>query len=326
MSTLSRGGAGGLLAAAAALSACHQSSEGGAEPPALAGAREEAAPGEPAPARSVVSGEPSAPASDARVCDGSPSVRLAHFSAEGFAEDDPHWFGEQYGPSFLAIDGTCRLWTASSNSGAVFTGVLPSAVADEFARAIGFGLEPSLPGSEGDCAAGATPRLSLWTEAGTTFCCDCSDDMEEGTEWGLAMNALVNERLGGALLGEYLEPVTGPARLAVVSMVSPSGAGDAEPWPLSRGPAEAERLGADGLPGATWLGGEWGARLTDPAELASLRAARVARRNSGAWQLTPLLWVAPGAVEAEPLQMLLQDEIPEAVARAVALARRPQRP
>src|SRR5690606_7755115 len=67
MSTLSRGGAGGLLAAAAALSACHQSSEGGAEPPALAGAREEAAPGEPAPARSVVSGEPSAPASDARV-------------------------------------------------------------------------------------------------------------------------------------------------------------------------------------------------------------------------------------------------------------------
>jgi hypothetical protein len=88
-------------------------------------------------------------------------------------------------------------------------------------------------------------------------------------------------------------------------------------------PADAEWLPADGVQGATWLASDWGARVTDADELALLRATRGKPHNTEVWQFTPLLWTPPGAAEGEPLQMLLQDEIPDAVARAVGLARHP---
>ena len=94
-----------LLATSAALLACSQSADHGAGTPPLPGARDEAAPAENVTGSPLVPGPSSSAASASAnaLCDGSTNVRVAHFSAQGYAEEDPYWFGERYGPSFLAI-------------------------------------------------------------------------------------------------------------------------------------------------------------------------------------------------------------------------------
>jgi hypothetical protein len=108
------------------------------------------------------------------------------------------------------------------------------------------------------------------------------------------------------------QPLTGPARLALIGYLEDPGERDPLPWPLSRPPAENEFYPVVGrLPR---LDESSGAEINDPGELSALRAASAAyAARPLATGYTPLVWTDPDTQQVVWFHMLLRDELPARV-------------
>jgi hypothetical protein len=251
----------------------------------------------------------------AELCDGSERARVFYNNSTGFAETDVYWFGPNYGPSYFVVDGQCRFWGGTSDSGQVFTRVLDEGTAARLARAVHFGHQTTWNESE-NYVCEASEIISLWTPQGYVACkCDCLE-RESPAGWSETFRMLTMDPLRGEVgLFRDAQPSTGPARLLVYqSGVQSRDPADLQPWPLARPPAQSEITRFANFGG--W-GGNWGVLITDPDELRLLREARGRRDLNAGWELTALAWSDNGA--PVDLYMRLLDEIPAALAADIQL-------
>jgi hypothetical protein len=258
------------------------------------------------------------------LCDGSNDVRFLWVAGGSDGYTDYDSFTRLRGGGLLAIDGQCRFWSMSEAAHPVSSGTLSAAEAAAFERAIGFQRFAEytpfddVPG--GDCTGVGITRI--WSPAGRANCsCHCYED-PAAVGWLRVLEALLDP--GVKELFSNGQPLTGPARVALIGYRGTSYEGIfsslyafAEPWPLSRPPAANETYYAVNSEPPP-INESTGVELTDPGELAVLRAARdaYAARDPGL-AFTPLRWTDPETQEPVWFHMLLRDELPANVQAAL---------
>jgi hypothetical protein len=250
----------------------------------------------------------------AALCDGSEDIRFVWLEGGGFVSSY-YYFTESRGVSFVAIDGQCRFWRSTAPGGVVYTGVLEPEDATSFASAVDYErvLEIGTFEDPPDCNDGGTNVI--WTPESriTCSCGPCSSDPSAPPGWTVAFGAMSDARLDAWL--RNAQPMTGPARMALVGFEDFINDPNPLLWPLSRSPRPSEMHSAPGS-----LDESSGAEVTDANELSLLRETRATylAREPGS-DHTLLEQITPSSTRSR-FRMLLRDELPAPAQAALRAA------
>ncbi|HKO92647.1 MAG TPA: hypothetical protein VJU61_15940, partial [Polyangiaceae bacterium] len=249
--------------------------------------------------------------SAAVLCDGSDDVRFLWVAGASDGITEYSGFAQLRGGGFLAIDGQCRFWSAREAARPVTSGTLSAEDAAAFARAIGyerFAEYTPLDDAPDGCTGLGITRI--WSPASRAHCsCGCYED-PRAVGWLRVLEAMLDPGVQGLFANG--QTLAGPLRLALIGYPGVMD-GDAftvlyvpEPWPLSRAPAGNETYYAVAS-NPPPIDESSGVEITEPGELAALRAARdtYSARDSGP-TFTPLVWTDPDTQQSVWFHMLLR--------------------
>lgn len=237
------------------------------------------------------------------ICDGSDEVRFVYQTSGGFVPGY-YAFTGRYGASFLAIDGNCNFWGASS-PGEVVTGTISNEAlledyqSSEFGR---LGRYDDLDSYAPPCSdASAT---LVWDPSGSAsgFLCGVPEELSELAETLGKANALANNVNGQGVRSD------GPLRLLILRGLEGSAA--AVQWPLDLDPSVM-------VPAQPLTYDELGAPLAGIQFEAGYRAGAL----RGAMMSDDTTVFEYGSSPPVQFEAVLRDDVPPKVLAALELAR-----
>lgn len=261
----------------------------------------------PKPDPAADGGKPDTGTSRDALCDGSQEMRFTFATSGGFVWES-YSFTNQYGLTFLLIDGSCRYFAGENYMLGIISGTLTQAEADELSNDVHWN-ELSGWGDWGTRKDAPCPDSGLVSLSRSNVVAACSCGCDPTAPKGLA-DALAKSYAWVQRLMTQGKPLDGP--VSAIAMPTSSGSSTTAPttWPLTRSMSSIANLFYEQGDARLQTGTGPYARFDDPAEATKLREVRAA--HAKATTLSARVQEA-----STQYDLFVRDELPEDAVRAL---------